>query len=96
MKQTTTGGRSTHSLTSLTLRESKGQRATLVLETKRSREWDGFPENAIAIGENGQGDKLILLPNDSNPNELSDKIYVWLHETREIEKLADSINELGD
>jgi hypothetical protein len=66
----------------------------IILETKNSKEWDGFPDNAIAIGDNGSGDKLILLPTDSNPKELSDKIYVWLHETSEVEELADNINEL--
>ncbi len=68
----------------------------IILETKNSREWDGFPSTAIAIGDNGSGDKLILLPADANSNELSDKIYVWLHETREIEELADNINELDE
>lgn len=67
----------------------------IILETKNSREWNGFPENAIAIGENSLGDKLILLPTDSNPNELSDQIYVWLHETRGIEEFAGNINELS-
>jgi hypothetical protein len=68
----------------------------IILETKNSKEWDGFPENAVAIGDNGTGDKLILLPIDSNTKTLSDKIYVWLHETREIQELADNIEELGD
>lgn len=68
----------------------------IILETKKSKEWNGFPQNGIAIGENGSGDKLILLPTDSNPKELSDKIYIWLHETSEIEELADNIDELHD
>jgi len=66
----------------------------IILEAKNSKEWDGFPDNAVAIGDNGSGDKLILLTTDSNPKELGDKIYVWLHETREIEELADNIDEL--
>jgi hypothetical protein len=68
----------------------------IILETNNSKEWDGFPDNAVAIGDNGSGDKLILLPTDSDPKELSDKIYVWLHETREVEELADNIDELDN
>jgi len=43
-------------------------------ETYNSKDWSGFPENAIAIGENGCGDKLILLANQNG-------IFVWNHET---------------
>ncbi|HYI78084.1 MAG TPA: SMI1/KNR4 family protein [Chryseolinea sp.] len=68
----------------------------IIIETRNSKEWYGFPENGVAIGDNGSGDKLVLLPTDSNPSELSDKIYVWLHETSEIEELANNIDELDD
>ena len=66
----------------------------IILETKNSREWDNFPSTAIAIGDNGSGDKLILLPTDNDPKQLSDKIYFWSHETGEITEIADNINEL--
>lgn len=31
----------------------------VVKETRQAREWRGFPADAIAIGENGSGDRLI-------------------------------------
>lgn len=65
----------------------------IILETKHAREWDNFPKNGIAIGDNGTGDKLILLPSDIDPTILSEKIYFWSHETDEITKVADDINE---
>jgi hypothetical protein len=66
----------------------------IILETKSSREWVDFPQTAIAIGDNGTGDKLILLPVDNNSNQLQDTIYFWFHETGEVTKLADSIDDL--
>lgn len=64
------------------------------LETKQAREWDNFPKNGIAIASNGYGDTLILLP--KNENKLSDEIFIWYHETGQIEKVADNIDEFKD
>ena len=66
----------------------------IIHETKESREWDNFPSTGIAIGDNGSGDKLILLPTDNDPTQLSDKIYFWSHETGEVTEIADDINGL--
>jgi hypothetical protein len=60
------------------------------LETKNARGWDGFPENGIVIGNGGSGD-LIFLQHNGN-GILTDEIYLWDH--GEIEKIAESINEL--
>ena len=68
----------------------------IILETKNSREWDNFPPTAIAIADNGSGDKLVLLPTDNKPTELSDKIYLWSHETGELTEVADDISELTE
>ena len=65
------------------------------LETKKSKEWATFPGSAVAIGTNGAGDQLILLPDPINGNILSEDIYVWRHETGKTIKLADSIMKLG-
>lgn len=65
----------------------------IILETKQAQEWNNFPLNAIAIARNGSGDQLILLPSD-NKEVLSDNIYFWNHETGEVEKVADNIQEL--
>jgi len=64
------------------------------LETKQAKEWDNFPPNAIAIATNGCGDHLVLLPLDTDNKKLSEEIYFWFHETGEITKIAESIDEL--
>jgi hypothetical protein len=62
------------------------------LETKNAKEWDNFPVDAIAIGQNGFGDLLILLPNKNYKDRLDDNVYIWFHETGEIIELANNIN----
>jgi hypothetical protein len=64
------------------------------LETANAKEWGNFPADAVAIGENGFGDLLILLPDKSIPSKLTDNIFVWLHETGEIYELAENINSI--
>jgi len=66
----------------------------IIAETKEAKEWDTFPENAIAIAKNGLGDNLILLPSEINPTILKEEIYLWLHETGEIMEIARTIKEL--
>lgn len=63
----------------------------IALETKNARESNGFPENVIAIGSDGFGNQLILTHNGNGI--LSNELYFWDHEIREIEKIAKSINE---
>lgn len=64
------------------------------LETKNSRKWDNFPVDAVAVGENGLGDKLVLLPERPDASHLGETIYLWLHETGEINEICDNISEL--
>jgi len=64
------------------------------LETENAKEWDNFPADAVAIGENGFGDLLILLPDKSTPSKLTDNIFVWSHETGEIYELAENIDSI--
>lgn len=49
------------------------------IETESARTWRGFPIDALAIGGNGTGDYLIIMKD-------SPSIYIWRHETSEIEK----------
>src|SRR5258706_11168590 len=37
-------------------------------ETSVAHEWPRFPSDAVAIGSNGGGDLLILLPQKDNPS----------------------------
>lgn len=62
------------------------------LETKNAREWNKFPENGIAIGADGFGNQLILT--HKGDGNLTDELYFWNHETRKVEKIAESINKL--
>lgn len=62
------------------------------LENEKSRKWRNFPENAIAIGHDGSGNKLVLL--HEGDGVLSENIYFWCHETGEVEKIAEVIDEL--
>ncbi|TJZ53815.1 SMI1/KNR4 family protein [Sphingobacterium olei] len=68
----------------------------IVLETNQAKQWDNFPINGIAIASNGSGDFLILLPAKENNKQLGNEIYIWFHETGEIEKIADAIEDLID
>ena len=66
----------------------------LVRETVVARKWPDFPPEAVAIGENGGGDRLILLPADEG--RYGDVVYWWDHETGEIHQVADDFADLID
>ncbi|MCO6047793.1 SMI1/KNR4 family protein [Aeoliella sp. ICT_H6.2] len=64
-------------------------------ETRSAREsWHGFPATAVAIGANGGGDLLVLLPMPGHPDTLQHNVYWWDHETGEIELVADDFADL--
>jgi hypothetical protein len=65
----------------------------IVAETRKAREWPRFPENAVAIGANGCGDKLVLLPRPDAPDILG-PIYWWDHETGDLNKVCDDFDDL--
>ncbi|MDY3317384.1 SMI1/KNR4 family protein [Riemerella anatipestifer] len=66
------------------------------LETKRAKEWKDFPKNGVAIASNGCGDFLVLLPTVENEKKLGEEIFCWIHETGELEKVAENIEELNE
>jgi cell wall assembly regulator SMI1 len=47
-------------------------------------------ENLISIGEDGTGDKLCYKIEDTI---VDDKIYIWYHETGELEEVASNLKE---
>jgi len=61
------------------------------LETKKAQEWNSFPQNAIAIASDAYGNQVILM--HKGDGKLTEEIYFWDHETGEIEKIANSIND---
>lgn len=50
-----------------------------------------FPDNLLAIAEDGIGDYLCLKVEDE---QVADSIYLWLHETDETEELAPTLKDL--
>ena len=48
-------------------------------ETWRSQA-DGFPQDAIVVAEDQEGNAIVLLPGD-------DSFYAWDHESRETEPI---------
>ena len=53
----------------------------VVKETERRRSWaDGFPQDAIVVAEDQEGNAIVLLSGDDN-------FYIWDHELRETEPI---------
>jgi hypothetical protein len=67
----------------------------IIRETETAKGWKGFPADAIAIGANGCGDRLILRPDAVNPAALGATVYWWDHETGQVHKVADDFSELS-
>lgn len=65
----------------------------IVRETIAARRWAGFPVDAVAIGSNGTGDKLVFLA-EPGTDRYSDAVYWWDHETGEVNQVADAFEEL--
>jgi hypothetical protein len=45
----------------------------VVRETQAASNWPEFPPDAVAIGANGSGDQLVLIPQSESPNSLHTK-----------------------
>lgn len=63
----------------------------IINETESCHGFGYFPEHAIAIANNGFGDQMIFL---KEGNTYADTVYLWLHESGEIEKLADNFSQI--
>lgn len=64
----------------------------IIKETESCSGWPNFPEGALAIAGNGGGDQLVLLKQGAS---FAPTVYVWSHETGELEKIADDFSELN-
>jgi len=64
----------------------------ILVETKAAQQWQGFPSDALAIGGNGFGDVMLLLPSDSDASVYADQIYAFWHETGEVKPLTDDLS----
>jgi hypothetical protein len=65
----------------------------IVKETDRAKKWPSFPDGAVAIGSNGGGDQLILLPAEGL-GILQETVFWWDHETGSVNKVAANFDEL--
>ena len=63
----------------------------IIAETESCKGFGNFPNNALAIAGNGCGDQLVVLKQSNN---YSNSIYIWSHETGELDKVANDFNEL--
>jgi hypothetical protein len=67
----------------------------IVRETAAALLWPGFPPDALAIGNNGGGDLLVLLPDPSGVR-YADSVYWWDHETGEVNLAANTFDDLTE
>lgn len=63
----------------------------IIAETKSCKGFGNFPASALAIAGNGYGDQLVLLKQNSN---YGNTIYIWSHETGDVDKVANDFSEL--
>jgi hypothetical protein len=59
--------------------------ANIVRENALAHEWPDFPDNGVAIAENGGGDYLVLLRDGDG---LGDQAHVWDHETGDLHSVG--------
>lgn len=65
----------------------------IVHETESARGFPGFPAEGLAIAGNGTGDQLVFLRSHDR-TLFGDAVFLWEHETGELSRLADSLEEL--
>ena len=53
----------------------------IVWETDQARQWDTFPATAVALGHDGGGNQLVLLPSADDSTRCDDTFHWWDHET---------------
>jgi SMI1 / KNR4 family (SUKH-1) len=63
----------------------------ILRETRLMRDWPDWPENAVAIADNGTGDKLLFL---REGRLYEPEVYVWLHDTGDLIVVAQTFSEL--
>ena len=66
-------------------------RNDILRETRRMNGWPDWPENALAIADNGTGDKLLFL---REGRLYQPEVYIWLHDTGDVIVVAQNFSEL--
>lgn len=78
--------------TSDPVRQARTAARDIVRENQAARDWRGFPPTAVAIGDNGAGDMLVLLREGST---FGDGAFVWDHATCDINEVGAVSDLLG-
>src|SRR5579871_3799539 len=65
----------------------------IIRETIAAREWPQFPMNALAIGDNGGGDKLVFLT-EPEGDCYADAVCWWDYETGSLNQVAGAFEKL--
>jgi hypothetical protein len=63
----------------------------IVSETNTSRTYHHFPDDALAIANDDEGNQLVLL---QSGDRFGDALYVWDHDTGEVVRIASDLSEL--
>lgn len=58
----------------------------IVRENASMRQWPGFPQDAVAIADNGSGDVLVIVAIEGSYGET---VFRWEHETAELTEVGD-------
>lgn len=64
----------------------------IIKETESCKGFGSFPENALSIAGNGLGDQMVFI---KKSGEYQSTLYLWLHETGELQVLAASFSEIA-
>lgn len=65
---------------------------SVVSETLTAKDWPGFPQDAVAIANNGTGDLLVFL---SKGADLGPEVFAWRHETQDLDLVAADFSALS-
>ena len=63
----------------------------IIHETESCKGFGNFPKNALAIAGNGLGDQMVFI---KESGQYLSTVYLWLHETGELQQLAESFSEI--
>ena len=64
----------------------------IVKETNICKGWRGFPQEAVAVANNGTGDALVFLGSNG---QFEAAVYAWSHETHSLCKVANDFSEFN-
>lgn len=60
--------------------------------TDEARGWPCFPAIGVSVGDDGCGNHLVVMPSAHDIGSLESTLYVWWHETGELEMVGADFN----